>query len=746
MSIKALQEYTYVSRYARYNPEEKRREIWNEAIDRVCNMHISKFPQVEDEIVSAFEMSKIKRVLGSQRALQFGGIPILKKNARIYNCIASYCDRPRFFQECFWLLLCGCGTGFSVQKHHIAKLPDFHSIKLGKKKEFVIPDTIEGWADALGILIASYMPHAEFEDWAGYDVEFDFSEIRPAGSVLASGVGKAPGPEPLRRSLNVIKGLLENLVNVGFERLRPIDAYDIIMHASDAVLSGGVRRSATLCMFSYDDEEMLNAKTGNWFAENPQRARSNNSAVLLRDKVTKEEFFALVQKNREFGEPGFIWVSDLEALYNPCVEIGLYAYDEEGNSGWQACNLCEINGKKIKTKEDFAIAAKAAAIIGTLQASYTDMPYLGPVSKKIIEKEALLGVSITGMMDNPDIIFDPEIQKEMAALIVKTNKEFAKKIGINPAARCTCVKPAGTTSCILGSASGIHPHHATRYFRRVQGNWMEPPLQYFKKFNPLAVEKSVWSANGTDEVISFCVEVPSGAKTKNQLSAVTLLEHVLLTQNNWVAAGKNIDLCTKPWLTHNVSNTINIRPEEWDDVSEFIYEHRENFAGIALLPQSGDLDYPQAPMCTVYNHHEIISQYGEGSLFASGLIVDGLRAFSDNLWAACDSVLGLGVAFVEPLKPDNSHNAEEYAVYVESLQSHRNKVDWVRRAKQFAERYFACDYRQMTYCLKSVHNWKLWQDLSREYVHVDFSQMMESEDNTKISETIACAGGSCSII
>lgn len=745
MSIKALQEYTYVSKYARFNPAAQRREVWSEAIDRVTAMHVERFPELEEEITAAFEMSRIKRVLGSQRALQFGGIPILKKNARIYNCIASYCDRPRFFQECFWLLLCGCGTGFSVQKHHIAKLPDFYTERSQNKKTFVVPDTIEGWADALGVLIASYMPNPEFKDWAGYDVEYDFSQIRPAGSVLASGVGKAPGPDPLNRSLRVIKGLLDNLVAAGFERLRPIDAYDIIMHASDAVLSGGVRRSATLCMFSYDDEEMVNAKTGNWFTENPQRARSNNSAVLLRDKVTKEEFLALVEKNRQFGEPGFIWVSDLEALYNPCVEIGLYAYDEEGNSGWQACNLCEINGKKIKTKEDFAIAAVAAAKIGTLQASYTDMPYLGPISKKIIEKEALLGVSITGMMDNPDIIFDAEIQREMAELIVKTNKEFAKKLGINPAARCTCVKPAGTTSCILGSASGIHPHHATRYFRRIQGNWMEPPLQFFKKFNPQAVEKSVWSANGTDEVISFCVEVPAGAKTKNQLSAVTLLEHVLLTQNNWVAAGKNPELCAKPWLTHNVSNTINIRPEEWDDVANFIYEHRDNFAGIALLPQSGDLDYPQAPFCTVYNHHEIVSQYGEGSLFASGLIVDALRAFDDNLWAACEAVLGMGEPLMEPIKPEAEEPDMQYALYVETLQVYRAKIDWVRRAKQFADRYFNGEQRKMTYCLKTVHNWKLWQDLSREYVHVDYSQMMESEDNTKISETIACAGGSCEL-
>lgn len=719
-----MQDYTYISKYARYNKDAKRRETFSEANDRVRDMHIQKFPHLKDEIIEAYEVAKTKRVLGSQRALQFGGTPILKKNARIYNCIASYCDRTRFFQECFWLLLCGCGTGFSVQKHHINKLSDFHkAVEIKTKKVFKIPDTIEGWADALGVLMASYMPHPEFLEWANCEIEFDFSQIRPAGDVLASGVGKAPGPEPLRRSLEVIKNLLQNLVDSGSKRLRPIDAYDIIMHASDAVLSGGVRRSATLCMFSYDDDEMVNAKTGNWFKENPQRARSNNSAVLLRDKITREEFYSLVEKNKQFGEPGFIWASNSESIFNPCVEIGLYAYDEEGNSGWQACNLCEINGKKIKSKEDFAIAAKAAAIIGTLQASYTDMAYLGPISKKIIEKESLLGVSITGMMDNPDILFDPETQREMAQLIVQTNKEFAKKLGINPAARCTCIKPAGTTSCVLGTSSGIHPHHAKRYFRRIQGNYMEAPLQFFKKHNPLAVEKSVWSANGTDEIISFCVEVPKGAKTKNELSAVHLLEHVLLTQKNWIAAGKDASLCAQPWLTHNVSNTINIRPEEWDEVAAFIYDNRENFAGISLIPQSGDLDYPQAPMCTVYNSREIVHMYGEGSLFASGLIVDGLRAFNDNLWEACDAVLGFG---------DPSKNSEE-------------QIDWIRRAKQFAERYFESNYRQMTYCLKCVHNWKLWQDLTREYVDIDYSKMVEEEDNTKVTQEWACSGGSCEL-
>ena len=731
MSIKALQDYTYVSKYARFNAKHKRRETWSEAVDRVKEMHLRKYPGVAEEIEWAFEQVRQKRVLGSQRALQFGGSPIEKKNARIFNCIASHCDRIRMFQETFWLLLCGCGTGFSVQKHHIAKLPSFFAHFTGifhgfGKKKFVIPDTIEGWADALGVLLATYMPHEEFADWDGFEVEFDYSQIRKAGSVLASGVGKAPGAAPLERSLEIIRTLLNRLVSEGRTHLRPIDAYDIVMHASDAVLSGGVRRSATICLFSPDDEEMATAKTGNWFLDNPQRARSNNSALLLRDSTTKEEFERLMKSVKEFGEPGFVWADDTEYVVNPCVEVGFYPVEEgTKKTGWQACNLSEINGRKIKTKEDFAIAAKAAAIIGTLQAGYTNLEYLGQTSINIIEREALLGVSITGMMDNPDVIFDPAIQTEMAKLVVATNVEMAKKIGIRPAARATCVKPSGTTSCILGTASGIHPHHAKRYFRRVQGNNMEAPLQYFKNVNPLAAEKSVWSANKTDEVITFCIEVPDGAKVKNQLSAITHLEYVRDTQQHWVESGRTAELCTKPWLTNNVSNTINVRLDEWDDVTNYIYKNRKHFAGIALLPASGDLDYPQAPMCTVFTPREIVGMYGDGSLFASGLIVDGLRAFDNNLWAACETLLGLGKPMVET---DNKW---------------AEKMDFIRRAQQFATRHFDFDLRKMTYCLKCVHNWHLWCSLTREYKEVDYSQMIEEHDETRPMDTVACAGGKC---
>lgn len=759
MSIKALQEYTYVSRYARFNEKQKRRETWNEAVDRVMQMHIRKFPHMTSDIEWAFEKVKQKLVLGSQRALQFGGRPIEQKNARMYNCCVSFCDRVRFFQETFWLLLCGCGTGFSVQHHHISKLPDFHKSRTSglvhENRTHVIPDSIEGWGDALGILLATYMPNEEFPEWYGCDVKFDFSQIRPAGAVLASGVGKAPGPEPLRRSLEIIRNLLDDRCKL-FNRLRSIDAYDIVMHASDAVLSGGVRRSATICLFSVDDMDMRKAKTGNWFMENPQRARSNNSMLLIRGETTKEQFEEAMKDVKEFGEPGFVFADHPDLCVNPCVEIGMWpVHWKTGVSGWQMCNLCEINGRKIKHKEDFAIAAKAAAIIGTLQASYTNFEYLGQTSKEIVEREALLGVSITGMMDNPDIIFDEKIQQEMAQLILETNEWMAKQIGINPAARATCVKPAGTTSCILGSASGIHPHHAKRYFRRIQGNYMEAPLQYFKEHNGIAVEKSVWSANKTDEVITFCVEVPDGAKTKNQLSALKLLEHVRSTQANWVMAGTRLELCTQPWLTHNVSNTINVRPDEWDGVTDYIYENRDFFAGIALLPQSGDLDYPQAPMCTVHTSREIVQMYGEGSLFASGLIVDGLRAFDDNLWAACETVLGHGDPLIEPKLPEdetpviddaiNYEAMQEYHAYKIAYASWELKKDFVRRAVQFANRYFEGDARHMTHCLKEVHNWKLWQDLQREYKDVDYSLMLEETDETKPMDTIACAGGACSI-
>ena len=600
MSVAELQNYTFVGKYARWIPEKKRRETWKESVERVKGMMLESYPSVTEEIEWAYDMMNRKRVLGAQRDLQFGGSPVLKHNARIYNCIASYIDRPRFFQECMYLLLCGCGTGFSVQKHHVEKLPELvQKYKANGTKKFTIPDTIEGWSDAVGVLVSSYLEQDElFPEYVGKTVSFDYSEIRPAGSYLSSSSGKAPGPEPLKKALSSIKKVLDKALKEAefsaTKKLRPIDVYDVVMHAADAVISGGVRRSATICLFSADDEEMALAKTGNWFHDNPQRGRSNNSALLVRGSTTSEQFSQLMNSVKEFGEPGFVWSDSTELIVNPCVEIGLYPVDEEtGETGWQACNLSTVNCAKIKTKEEFFESCRAASIIGTLQAGFSKMAYLGEVTERILRREALLGVSMTGIMERHDICLDPDIQKEGARVVKKTNKDLAKKIGINTAARTTCVKPEGTASCILGTSSGIHPHHAKRYIRRVQANKMEDIYQHFKKTNPRACEESVWSANDSDDVICFCIEVPAGSKLKNQIGAIGLLEYVKSTQQNWVMTGRNDSLCVKPFLQHNVSNTINVKPEEWEDVEKFIYKNRKYFCGVSLLPLSGDKDYPK---------------------------------------------------------------------------------------------------------------------------------------------------------
>ena len=733
MSVSALQEYTFVAKYARWIPEKKRRETWNESVARVKKMMLDKYsdnPEVHEDIEWAYEMMRKKRVLGSQRALQFGGSPIFKHNARIYNCITSFCDRLRFFQECMYLLLCGCGTGFSVQKHHVEKLPILIKEKRGTKK-FVIEDSIEGWSDAIGVLVTSYFQQEElFPEYVGKVVNFDYSSIRPAGSYLGSSSGKAPGPEPLKNALTNIKKILDGALkdmefaSKSIRKLSAIQAYDIIMHSADAVISGGVRRSATICVFSPDDQDMAKAKTGNWFIENPQRGRSNNSALLLRDKTTQKQFSELMHSVRQFGEPGFVWSDSTELIVNPCVEIGMWPVDEStGESGWQACNLSTINCAKIKSEEDFIEACRAASIIGSLQAGFSSFPYLGETSENIVKREALLGVSMTGIMEQHEICLNPEVQKKGAKVVKEENKRITKIIGINQAARTTCIKPEGTSSCVLGTSSGIHPHHAKRYIRRVQANKMEPIYNYFRGINPRACDESVWSNNDSDDVVAFCVEVPAGAKTKNQVGAIDLLTHVKNTQQNWVIPGTNKSLCTKPWLVHNVSNTINVKEDEWDEVESFIYKNRKYFCGISLLPITGDKDYPQAPFTAIYLPSEQVRHYGDASLFVSGLIEVALNLWEDNLWAACDSLLGIGAKI-----------------------KGNGKKEWSDRCKKFAERYFDGDLRKLTYCMKDVYNWKEWVDLNREYTSVDYTKVIEEQDNVQPVQEIACAGGACEIL
>jgi ribonucleoside-triphosphate reductase (thioredoxin) len=728
-ALQELQNYTFVSKYARWIEEKQRRETWKEAVDRVRNMMHTKYADnnISEEIDWAYDIMYKKKVLGSQRALQFGGKPIMDRHAKIYNCTSSYCDRLRFFQECFWLLLCGSGTGFSVQKHHVEKLPNLqHNPPKGKGVKYVIEDSIEGWANALGVLLSSYFdrPVDEFAEFSNTYIVFDYSEIREKGTPLSSGVGKAPGFEPLANGLEKIRSLLDRCIANGQKKLRPIDAYDIIMHSSDAVLSGGVRRSASLALFSPDDEEMAKAKTGNWFMDNPQRARSNNSALLLKDSTTFEEFQTLMESVKEFGEPGFIWSESRDMIFNPCVEIGMWPVDEaSGKSGWQGCNLSTINCSSVTDENDFYERCRAAAIIGTLQAGFTKLEYLGETSEKIFEREALLGVSLTGTMEKPDLVLSEKILREGAKIAVKTNEEIAKKIGIKQAARVTCLKPEGTSSSMLGTSSGIHPHHAKRYIRHVQANMLEAPYEYFKSYNPQACEKSSWSANDTDEVIKFPIEVPDGSKLRNQLPAVEMLRVVKQTQQNWVNSGKNQRLCTQTYLSHNVSNTVTVKPDEWDDVTKYIYENRKYYAGISLIPQSGDKDYPQAPFTTVYTSREIVKEYGDASLWCSGLIELALGAFNGNLWAACDYVT------MNQFKTGDDEK----------------KLIFVTKAKNFAGKYFDGDTKKLTYCMKDVYNWKMYCDLKESFKKVDYTQLSEDEDNTTGIEEISCAGGACLI-
>jgi ribonucleoside-triphosphate reductase (thioredoxin) len=730
-ALQELQNYTFVSKYARWLEDKQRRETWKEAVERVKNMMHTMYADknISEDINWAYDIMYKKKVLGSQRGLQFGGDPILKRHAKIYNCTSSYCDRLRFFQECFWLLLCGSGTGFSVQKHHVAKLPNLSSKAKDKDKgiKYVIEDSIEGWADALGALLSSYFvkpAEPKFKQYQDEYIIFDYSEIRPQGSTLSSGVGKAPGFEPLQKGLEKIRVLLDRCVANGQKKLRPIDAYDIVMHSSDAVLSGGVRRSASLALFSVDDENMIKAKTGNWFIDNPQRARSNNSALLLKDNTTFEQFDNLMTSVKEFGEPGFIWSDSTEMTFNPCVEVGMWPVDETtGESGWQGCNLSTINCSSIEDENDFYDRCKAAAIIGTLQAGFTKLDYLGETSCRIFERESLLGVSLTGIMEKHDLVLSEKVLRAGAKVAVDTNKEMAKKIGINQAARVTCLKPEGTSSSMLGTSSGIHPHHAKRYIRHVQANVLEAPYQHFKTYNPQACEKSRWSANNTDEVVKFPIEVPDGSKLKNQLPAIEMLTIVKDTQKNWVNSGKNKNLCTQDFLSHNVSNTVTVKPEEWESVTKYIYDNRKFFAGISLIPQSGDKDYPQAPFTTVYSSREIVKEYGDAGLWCSGLIELALNAFENNLWAACDYV--------------SMNQAKE--------NDSQDKLVFITKVKNFAGKYFNGDIKRLTYCMKDVYNWKLYCDLFNTFKKVDYTQLLEVEDNTAGIEEVSCAGGACLI-
>jgi len=724
-----MSEAKFFEGYSRWDDSKGRYETWEDSVSRVMNMHRQFYqdkmtPELEALIDKAETAYKNKLVLGAQRALQFGGEQLLKHHMKLYNCTATYADRPEFFGEYFYVLLCGAGAGISGLKHHIDKLPEIQN-RTKQSKIHAVTDDIEGWATAADVLMSSYFSGGgKYPEFEGRRVYFDLSAIRPKGAMISGGF-KAPGPEPLRHALDKIEYLLQGLVLSGKTKLEPIHVYDIAMYIADAVLSGGVRRSAVIFLFSPDDEAMMNSKTGNWFEENPQRARSNNSALLVRGQITKDQFDKIFQRTKEFGEPGFIFAENEDVVFNPCVEVSMLPMIEN-LSGFQGCNLTEINGGQCISEEVFYMACEAASILGTLQAGYTKFPFLGEVSEKIFEREALLGVSVTGWMNNPDVLFNDKVLKKGGKLVLKINELVAGMIGINVAARATVAKPAGNASVILGTASGIHGEHSPRYIRNVQMNKETEVAQFIRDHNPYMIEESIWSANRSDYVISFPVISPPQSIFKRDLYGVNLLEKVKLVQQSWIEAGTRVEHCVDQTMRHNVSNTVTVLPSQWDEVRDYLFKNRKYFAGVSLLSASGDYDYFQAPMTEVLTEEEIVSKYGRGAMFASGLIVDSQNGF-EHLWAAINTA-----------KMDRDDGDREKV---------DARADWIRRFKKYVENYFDGNVQKAEYCLKSVYMLHKWAKIQQNLKRMDFAGSLSEKKYVDVDTlgAVACHAGQCEI-
>ena len=563
-----LSDIVVYNKYAKYLPSKQRRETWKELVDRNKKMHQEKFPQLKEEIEDVYKMVHDKKVLPSMRSLQFAGKPIAINNSRIFNCSFLPIDDWRSFSEIMFLLLSGCGVGYSVQKHHIEKLPEIRIPK--KTRRFLVGDSIEGWADAVKVLIKSY-----FGITSALPV-FDFRDIRPKGAELITVGGKAPGPEPLKECLFQIQKVLDRKKDG--EQLTPIEAHDIICHIADAVLSGGIRRAALISLFDLHDNEMLMCKHNSWWELNPQRGRANNSAVVIRHKVRKNDFFELWGKivASNSGEPGVYFSNDKDWGTNPCCEIALRPF--------QFCNLTEINVSNVTSQEDLNERVRAGAFLGTLQAAYTDFHYLRDIWKRTTEKDALVGVGMTGIASGAVLNLNLE---EAAKEAKKTNEEIAKLIGINKAARVTTVKPSGTSSLVLGTSSGIHAWHNDYYVRRMRLGKNESLYKYLIQNHPELLEDDFFKPT-IQAIISVPQKSPEGAIYRTE-SALDLLERTKKLNVEWVKAGHR-----KGANTNNVSATVSVKPEEWDQVGEWMWNNKDTFNGLAVLPYDNGT-YTQAP-------------------------------------------------------------------------------------------------------------------------------------------------------
>jgi ribonucleoside-triphosphate reductase (thioredoxin) len=584
-SQKILSDLTVHMKYSKFIPELERRETWEELVTRNMNMHIKKYPHIANEIVDVYQYVYTKKVLPSMRSMQFGGKPIEISPNRIYNCAYLPIDHLDAFSETMFLLLGGTGVGYSVQKHHVEKLPEIRKPNPNRARRFLVGDSIEGWADAIKVLMKSYFGENLSTP------EFDFSDVRPKGAQLVTSGGKAPGPQPLKDCIHKLKGMLD--AKEDGQKLSSIEVHDMICHIADAVLAGGIRRAALISLFSADDNEMIACKSGAWWETNPQRGRANNSAALVRHKITKDFFMDLWKRVEASGagEPGIYFTNDKDWGTNPCCEIALRPN--------QFCNLCEVNVSDIESQEDLNNRVKAAAFIGTLQAGYTDFHYLRDVWKRTTEKEALIGVSMTGIGSGVVLGYN---MKEAAKLVKEENARVAELIGVNKSARTTTVKPAGTTSLTLGTSSGIHAWHNDYYVRRVRVGKNEAIYQYLAMYHPELVEDEFFRPHDT-AVISVPQKSPEGAILRTE-SPFQLLDRVKKITQEWVRPGHRTGS-----NTHNVSATISLKNEDWELAGEWMWENRDFYNGLSVLPYDGG-SYIQAPFedCTKEEYERLFAK------------------------------------------------------------------------------------------------------------------------------------------
>ena len=566
-SNKILSDITVFSKYAKYIPSVQRRETWDELVTRNKTMHQRKYPRMAQEIEAAYKFVYEKKALPSMRSLQFGGAPIELAPNRIFNCAYLPVSEVEAFSETMFLLLGGTGVGYSVQRHHVTQLPEVRSPNK-RKRRFLVSDNIEGWADAVKVLMESYFK-------GSMAVDFDYRDIRPKGAMLITSGGKAPGPQPLKDCIHQLTKVLDTAIG---RNLTTLEVHDLMCYIADAVLAGGIRRAALIALFSMDDLEMMSCKSGEWYVDNPQRGRANNSAVILRHRATKDDFLKLWERVEASGsgEPGVYFSNDKDWGTNPCCEIGLRPY--------QFCNLVELNVSDIESQEDLNARSKAAAFLGTLQAGYTNFHYLRDVWKETTERDALIGVGQTGIGSGVILSYD---LIEAAEAVKEENARVANLIGINPAARCTTVKPSGTSSCVLGTSSGIHAWHNDFYIRRQRLGKNEALYLHLAKHHPELVEDEYFNPD-QQAVVEIPQKAPEGSILRTE-NALDLLERVRKFNTEWVQVGHR-----EGQNSHNVSCTISVKEDEWPDVGEWMWKNRNTFNGIAVLPYNGGT-YTQAP-------------------------------------------------------------------------------------------------------------------------------------------------------